>query len=234
MEITGNSLCQTSQCVSVLIFFNKQERKEKSQKRRKNQGIQQAYQPFKSDDNSYYLLAAGDRIEAPYKIPSSWQWCKMSQLFHIIIGVSPNGESISDNRTGMEFHQGKLCFTSMYLDRGKLYTSHPLKIAPAGSVLLSVRAPVGEINITDRDICIGRGLAAIVPKGQMDTLFVFYWMEAFKEAFVSKATGSTFPCLSVKEIKEQLIPLPPLAEQKRITNRLEQFYYHLESIKNSL
>ena len=85
-----------------------------------------------------------------------------------------------------------------------------------------MRAPVGKINITDREICIGRGLSSINPLFNVDTMFLYYLLETLESDFNKKATGSTFKAITGDIVRNQAIPLPPLAEQKRIVAAIEK------------
>ena len=121
---------------------------------------------FKSCDNSHYE-----------KLPNGWCVCLLKDVFEIIMGQSPDGDSINCEN-GVEFHQGKICFTNEYLLPSGVYTSKPTKIAEANSLLLCVRAPVGILNITKRKICIGRGLCSLKPKYEIDNKYWFYILES--------------------------------------------------------
>ena len=92
-----------------------------------------------------------------------WEYKKLGEVCHITMGQSPDGKSINDNE-GVEFHQGKTCFGERTLGVSILFSNAPVKLAEAHSVLLCVRAPVGYPNITNRKICIGRGLCALYAK----------------------------------------------------------------------
>lgn len=104
------------------------------------------------------------------------------------------------------------------------YTRKVTKIAAKQSVLLCVRAPVGELNITDRDICIGRGLASIRPLGNINEEFMFYWLHSYKTYLVNQATGSTFSAISSDTVRNIIIPIPPQIEQKRILNKIQKVF----------
>ncbi len=168
------------------------------------------------------------------QLPKGWINVQLEDVFEITMGQSPIGESVSDNSTGIEFHQGKIFFTEKYLAKSNFNTTKPTKIIKEPSVLLCVRAPVGVVNISNREICIGRGLCAITPTGNISVDFVYYWMNTLEKTFIEKSTGSTFQSISLNTIKKSIIPLPPLSEQKRIVFQIEKIFAQLEIIENSL
>lgn len=172
--------------------------------------------------------------ELPFVIPDNWQWCRLYHACSVLMGQSPEGSSVSDNKNGLEFHQGKIFFTDIFLAESGIYTSEITKIAPENSLLLCVRAPVGVVNITKREICIGRGLCAIKPNYVIDDKFWFYWIQCQKTDFEQKATGTTFKAISADIIKQQFIPLPPFAEQQRIVAKIEELISLLDQIQTNL
>ena len=168
--------------------------------------------------------------EIDYEIPKNWCLCKIKDVCSVIMGQSPEGEAVSDDKNGMEFHQGKICFGKKYLEESSSFTRHITKIAPKDSVLLCVRAPVGIVNITEREICIGRGLCAVIPKYEINSDFWFYWLQSLQSDFEQKATGTTFRAISVDVIKNQFVAIPPHEEQNRIVNKINEFYEQLDKI----
>ena len=160
--------------------------------------------------------------QMPFEIPESWEWVRLGSIFSIEMGQSPAGNTVSENNIGIEFHQGKMFFGDKYINLSGKYTSSPTKYAPKNSVLLCVRAPVGKVNITNRKLCIGRGLCAIIPLAGMPLLFVYYLLAAYENIFVKQATGTTFVAITAETVKNQLIPLPPFAEQIRIAEQIEK------------
>jgi type I restriction enzyme S subunit len=172
--------------------------------------------------------------EIPYDLPDGWIWSRLGDICYIIMGQSPDGTSVIDKRNvinGIEFHQGKSYFSDKYLKRSTQVTTDPKKIAMENSVLLAVRAPVGSVNITTREICIGRGLCALLPLCRMTSDFLFYFLKSMEEDFVSKATGTTFIAITAETIRNQLFPLPPLAEQQRIVAKVNELMALCEEIK---
>ena len=96
------------------------------------------------------------------KIPKDWDVKTLGNgNFKIIMGQSPPSKYYNKEGIGYPFVQGKTEFGELYIETNT-YTTKCAKVAPAFSVLITVRAPVGELNITKRELCIGRGVAAIL------------------------------------------------------------------------
>src|SRR3990172_4405268 len=93
----------------------------------------------------------------------NWVLHSLSDVAEVVMGQSPDSKFYNSEGRGMPFLQGCAQFGRAIPDT-PISCSAPTKLAPAGSILFSVRAPVGDINRADRDYCIGRGLAAVVPK----------------------------------------------------------------------
>ena len=178
--------------------------------------------------------------EVPFEIPGSWEWVRISDIFQIEMGQSPKGDSVGEFQHGIEFHQGKVYFGDKYIQESKQRTTTPTKIAEPNSVLLCVRAPVGKVNITNRKLCIGRGLCALKPLGNINIDFAFYLMETYESIFVKQATGTTFVAITGEVVKNQLIPLHPLGEQIRILEKIRKLlplikdYAHVEQANEKL
>ena len=151
--------------------------------------------------------------EIPFDIPENWCWCRLGEITEITMGQSPEGINVDETVQGMEFHQGKIFFTDKIIGKSNQQTSEITKVAKENSILLCMRAPVGKINITDREICIGRGLSSIIPFFNVDTMFLYYLLETLESDFNKKATGSTFKAITGDIVRNQVIPLPPLCEK---------------------
>ena len=137
----------------------------------------------------------------------------------VIMGQSPPGKSYNTSGDGLPFFQGKTDFGDTY-PKIRVFCSLPSRIAEAGDILMSVRAPVGPTNLVKKRCCIGRGLAALRTGARLDTTFLFYFLRHYEPRLASQGQGSTFDAVNRDAIEEIEIPLPPLAEQLRIAARL--------------
>ncbi|MGX7145419.1 restriction endonuclease subunit S [Facklamia languida] len=160
--------------------------------------------------------------EIPYEIPESWEWVRSNDLLSVTMGQSPKKETISLNKDGYEFHQGKSLFTNKYLEMSDQYTKADNKVICAPAVVMSVRAPVGDVNLIARDIFIGRGLAAFQTIGPTDLNFVYHYLSTTKKGLEQVSTGTTFKAINSDVIRNIFIPLPPVKEQERIVNKLDE------------
>ena len=172
--------------------------------------------------------------EKLFKTPSSWEWCRLGNISNIVMGQSPDSSTVSDVEGGIEFHQGKASFGKVFINNSGLYCTKPSKITIPDDILLSVRAPVGTLNITDRELCIGRGLAAIRKYIDIENKFFYYFIMALEEELVKKSTGTTFKAVASTAIKEFLIPLPPLEEQKRIVEKIDLIMDYLDKLQQEI
>lgn len=152
-------------------------------------------------------------------IPYSWQIKKLKFAASIIMGQSPGSEDFLEEENGLPFLQGNAEFKE-YFPIPKYWCQKAKKICRENDILLSVRAPVGAINIADQKYGIGRGLCAI--KGIFfDQKFLTYLLILSDKYLNIIATGSTFQAISIEDIKSLSLPMPDIKEQKIIANFLE-------------
>ncbi len=156
--------------------------------------------------------------------PDGVEYKALDEIAYITMGTSPSGNTISsDHSKGIEFHQGKSYFENTMLGYSNTYTSAPIKEADAWSIIMSVRAPVGDTNITNRRIAIGRGLCAIMGKESLETKFLYYYLNTCVNEIKKKSNGSTFEAINTNDVKSIKIPLPPLEVQQEIVRILDKF-----------
>ena len=175
-----------------------------------------------------------DNAQYQYDLPNSWLWCTLQDSFNIAMGSSPTGDTLNREQCGTEFHQGKVYFSDKYILPSDIYTTQPIKVAEPLSILLCVRAPVGAVNITDRLICIGRGLCSLRPLSCVDLHYGYYVLQTCSEELEQKSTGSTFKAIGGDVVKNQVFPLPPYPEQLRIVAKIEELFAVLDEIQKSI
>lgn len=139
------------------------------------------------------------------EIPEGWSIAEMGSVFEITMGSSPSGESLNENESGTEFYQGSTDFGRFYpIER--VYTTSPVRFAKKQDVLMSVRAPVGNMNFALNDCCIGRGLAAIRHKSP---LYAWNTLRTFQPYFdMFNGAGTTFGALTSDDLKKKLAVVP--------------------------
>jgi type I restriction enzyme S subunit len=136
------------------------------------------------------------------------------------MGQSPDSAAVNGTEAGLPFLQGCAEFGERF-PSPRLHCSPPLRVAKAGSTLISVRAPVGTTNRADQDYCIGRGLGAVLAKaGVADDVFLLHAIEANLEFLHRRSQGSTFLAISSKDLYSLPVPAPSLPTQRRIAEIL--------------
>lgn len=138
------------------------------------------------------------------------------------MGQSPAGSSYGD--IGMEFHQGKSYFGIKYLMESPIKTILPIKITDCNSIIMSVRAPVGDINLTNKSVCIGRGLCSIKYLVENSQEYLYNFLLAMKKYYIDNSTGTTFKAVTADTVSNTPVCLPPLREQHRIINKIKLLY----------
>jgi type I restriction enzyme S subunit len=174
--------------------------------------------------------------EIPFEIPEGWEWVRLGESALVIMGQSPSSKTYNEENNGLPFYQGKSNFGVMYPIPTK-WCSNPKKIAIKGDILISVRAPVGPTNLANEDCCIGRGLSAIRPLCETKSSYFLYAIRALEKTLADNAVGSTFVAIKLDDLNNLLIPLPPLSEQKRIIEKVDELFAiieHLDSNKDDL
>ena len=165
-----------------------------------------------------------NKEEIPYEIPESWEWVRVDEMMLVTMGQSPKKETINLDMNGYEFHQGKSLFANKYIAMSDKYTTAANKVICAPAVVMSVRAPVGDVNLTDRNIFIGRGLAAFQTLGSTDISYIYHYLSTIKKDLEKVSTGSTFKAINSTIIRNIYIPLPPAKEQERIAGRIDHIF----------
>jgi len=159
-------------------------------------------------------------IEWLGKIPENWRIVRLKYCSKINMGQSPSSDDCNCYGVGIPFLQGTADFGPVS-PIPKQYCEKPPKIAHKGDFLISVRAPVGEFNVANQDYGIGRGLCGIMTDSSfLQPSFCQHLLDHVRIQLYSEAAGSTYDAVSVDEIGNMLVLIPPLPEQLAVASYL--------------
>lgn len=147
---------------------------------------------------------------------------RLDEICSLNMGQSPDSSSYNEIGDGLPFFQGNADFGALH-PNVRIWCNAPTKIAHPGDILISVRAPIGALNIADRECCIGRGLAALtVDETLCNSGYLWYAIANKVDELNAKGTGSTFKAISKNVLGETEILLPSLDKQQRISAILDK------------
>lgn len=160
-----------------------------------------------------------------------WKTVELKSIADVTMGQSPKSEFYNDNFEGMPFLQGNKTFGDKY-PSFELYTTSIKKVAKKSSVLMSVRAPVGDLNIAKEDICIGRGVCGLqMKKGNNE--FLYYLLKANISHLINKESGTVFGSINKNDIETFEVTLPEDSEdQMKILTILKNIDKKIEVCRN--
>ena len=162
-------------------------------------------------------------------IPEGWKVGTLEDIAEITMGQSPAGNSLNENREGMIFYQGSSDFGFRFPSI-RVFTTEPKRLAVANSVLFSVRAPVGDINVAKEECCIGRGVASIKSKYGHDS-YLFYAMKSLHKLFDSfDGEGTVFGSINKKTLSAIQILLPSDGIVEQFNNIASSFDNRIRSL----
>ena len=175
--------------------------------------------------------------DIPFEIPNSWEWVRLSSLGEIVGGGTPKTSDSAcwDNGIIPWITPADMKFvTTKYVTSGKRNISEyglktsSARMMPAGTLIYSSRAPIGYIAIAANELCTNQGFKSLVPAINDINYFMYYCLIAFTPAIQARASGTTFKEISGTEFAKTLVPIPPLAEQQRIVQKIENVLPHLD------
>ena len=228
---------------SVLLDKIRQEKerliKEKKIKRDKNASI-----IYRGEDNSYYekILATGEvkciDEEIPFEIPQGWEWCRMGSIGDWGAGATPAksnpdyyGGSILWLRTG-ELNNG-IVYDSEIKVTKKALQECSLRMNRIGDVLIAMYgATIGKVAIVGKELTTNQACCACTPFG-IYNYFLFFFLMGSQIDFIKKGEGGAQPNISREKLISHLIPIPPLAEQHRIVEKIQYLLPLVEKYSNS-
>lgn len=160
-------------------------------------------------------------IQTSYKqteiglIPSDWEVKEMGVIANVIMGQSPLSQYYNQDGIGLPLIQGNADIKNRETII-RAYTSVITKKGEIGNIIMSVRAPVGEVSKATLTCCLGRGVCAIAYKNE----FLYHYLLFYEKSWAKHSTGSTFDSVNSAQVKGLKIPIPLKAEQTAIANAL--------------
>ena len=179
---------------------------------------------FKDDDKRYYekigksVQCIDDEI--PFGIPESWEWVRLENCISLLSGRDLKPNQYNDNKVGIPYITGASNFKNgfLYVNR---WTSSPITIASKGDLLLTCKGTIGAMAYNNiGDIHIARQVMGIKTYN-VDLQYIRLYLK-FNINTLEKKANSMIPGISRNTILRMILPLPPLAEQKRIVEKVNQ------------
>lgn len=165
---------------------------------------------FPNAEGKPYRASGGKMVwneQLKREIPDGWKVGHLEDIANITMGQSPAGETYNENGNGVIFYQGCTDFGTRF-PTPRVYTTTPTRFAKVGDILMSVRAPVGALNVTIEDCSIGRGLAALNSKTGSQ-LFLWYTLAGFRQMFnILDGNGTTFGSITKDALYEMQVVVP--------------------------
>lgn len=165
-------------------------------------------------------------------VPEEWEKKKLHEIAEVVMGSSPKSEFYNNDKQGLPFHQGVGSYGTRFVD-DNVYSTSITRLAEPNSILFSVRAPVGRLNITKNKIIIGRGLAAMNHKDGFQS-FLFYML---KERFFMDniiGNGSIFASISKVELLDQEFIVPPMKTIKAFESLASKLDKKIQGVDTQL
>lgn len=147
----------------------------------------------------------------------------IGEIAEIVMGQSPKSEFYNNNGEGMPFLQGNRTFGDLY-PTFDTYTTNPTKTAKAGDIIMSVRAPVGDLNITPMDMCLGRGVCALRMKNGNQS-YLFYLLKHNVKTLINRESGTVFGSVNYKDIASLIVDYEENEEEQQ---RIGQFLWDID------
>lgn len=149
----------------------------------------------------------------------------LSDVAEIVMGQSPKGDTYNEDGDGTVFYQGRAEFGDRFPTR-RLFTSAPKRLAKENTVLISVRAPVGDVNVAYEECCIGRGLCSVESKDNHQS-FVLYTMYSLKDQFdIYNGEGTVFGSINKDSMNGMSIQIP----NKALMDKFEEIVSPMDAV----
>ena len=176
-------------------------------------------------------------VDVPFDLPQGWAWAKLEFLFRFIDYRGKTPHKIQDGIplvTAKNVRQGYIDYSiSEFISYDEFSQRQSRGVSHKGDILFTTEAPLGYVAIADLDVfSTGQRLITLQKYGDTDNLCIMHFMQSkfWQEYLYSKKTGTTVAGIKAEYLKEMLVPLPPLAEQKRIVAKIEELFAIADSL----
>lgn len=178
--------------------------------------------------------------EQPHDVPNNWVWTRLGQVTTVIGGGTPSSS------VPAYYENGEIPwispvdlsgYTDKYISKGRRnitqegLANSSARLMPKGTVLLSSRAPIGYVAIAENELCTNQGFKSFLPSPAFQSHYLYWYLIYSKDRLESYASGTTFLELSGSKAAQVEFALPPLAEQRRIVDRIESLFDKLDQAK---
>ncbi|WP_433938510.1 restriction endonuclease subunit S [Paenibacillus lautus] len=178
--------------------------------------------------------------EQPHDVPKNWVWTRLGQVTTVIGGGTPSSS------VPAYYENGEIPwispvdlsgYTDKYISKGRRnitqegLANSSARLMPKGTVLLSSRAPIGYVAIAENELCTNQGFKSFLPSPAFQPDYLYWYLIYSKDRLESYASGTTFLELSGSKAAQVEFALPPLAEQRRIVDRIEGLFSKLDQAK---
>jgi len=197
-------------------------------------------------DNCHYEKFADGSVkniedEIPFEAPEGWTWCRLGMIGDWKSGSTPNRKNIDFYKNGTipwlltgDLNDGIIKNIPNKITK-LAYTETSLKLNPKGSVCIAMYgATIGKLGILDFPATTNQACCVCSDFKGIGNLYLFYYLKQHKNIFIQQGFGGAQPNISKEKIISTLLPLPPLAEQKRIVSKIEELFEALDQIQNNL
>lgn len=167
------------------------------------------------------------------RFSGEWKTYHLSDLTKIAMGSSPKSAAYNEVGLGLPLLQGNADIKNRR-SAPRIYTSEITRECEVNDILLSVRAPVGTVALSNHHACIGRGIAAIRAKENSKQDFIYQWLLWFEPRWISLSQGSTFESINSDDIKQLKIKSPKYEEQQKLAAVLTAADQEIDSLQQKI
>lgn len=178
----------------------------------------------------HFRFPGHEQVEFDGDLPNGWATKQLQDVARLVMGQSPKSEFYNQSGEGLAFHQGVSDFGTFF-PTDRLFCTVEGRIAEEGDILVSVRAPVGRINIATKKMVIGRGLCAIRSSTGHQNLLLSQLRDRFAEED-SMGSGAIFNAVTKKDMQTLDLVCPPLDLSDRFEKLVSPFWHSIKNLSD--